>query len=126
MRRDLGDRASATVDTVDELLLDRLDLLKIRDGARAVAILEGASASIWRFRPRLCIAVRDEDQMADLAERIAAFGYRRWRIETPYFNPANFNRREVDLFNGQTALALLAFPEETDVAPVAQTGCVEI
>jgi hypothetical protein len=36
-------------------------------------------------------------------------------MDTALFNPANFNRRETDIFSGRTALALLAIPEEIDV-----------
>ena len=44
------------------------------------------------------------------------FGYQCWRMETPLFDPDNFNRRENDVFEGRSALALLALPEETEVA----------
>jgi hypothetical protein len=40
-------------------------------------------------------------------------------------NPQNFNRRETDIFNGATALALLAIPEEIEV-DVALDECIEI
>jgi hypothetical protein len=46
-------------------------------------------------------------------------------METPLFNPGNFNRRDNDIFAGRTALALLAFPEEIPV-DIALDGCVEL
>jgi hypothetical protein len=46
-------------------------------------------------------------------------------METPLFNPQNFNRRETDIFDGGSALALLAIPEETEV-DVALGECIEI
>ena len=46
-------------------------------------------------------------------------------METALFNPENFNRRETDIFDGGTALALLAIPEEIDV-DVALDECIEI
>ena len=60
-----------------------------------------------------------------LAERVKAFSYRCWRLETALFNAANFNRRDTDIFAGRKALALLAIPEEVDV-DMALDECVEI
>ena len=57
---------SPKVDTLDDLLLDRLDLLKIRTGTDA-EILQGASATMWRLRPMVFIAARDADASATWA-----------------------------------------------------------
>jgi hypothetical protein len=46
-------------------------------------------------------------------------------MQTALFNPANFNRRDTDIFGGEAALALLAIPEEAGVT-VALDGCVEV
>ena len=57
--------------------------------------------------------------------RAKEFGYRCWHFEAPMFNPANFNRRDDDIFSGRSASALLAIPEEAAVdLPLA--GCVEL
>jgi tetratricopeptide (TPR) repeat protein len=111
-------------ETLDELLLERLDLLKVRSTEIAADVLEGASATLWRLRPVLFVAAEDS-AVASLTERVKAFGYRCWQMETALFNPANFNCRDTDIFAGQAALALLAIPEEAGVA-VALDGCVEV
>jgi tetratricopeptide (TPR) repeat protein len=111
-------------ETLDELLLERLDLFKIRS-ERVAAILEGASATLWRLRPTLFIATEDSTAATNLVARVKAFGYRCWSMRTPLFNPGNFNRRETDVFDGEAALALLAIPEEVEVA-IALDGCVEM
>jgi hypothetical protein len=116
---------ATAVDTVDALLLGRLDLLKIGSEVEAVDILEGASATLWRLRPMLFIAAANDVDVANLAARAKEFGYRCWRMETPLFNPDNFNRRDKDIFDAATALALVAIPEEVDVA-LALDGCVEL
>jgi hypothetical protein len=36
-------------------------------------------------------------------------------MDTTYFNPENFNRREADVFAARQALAVLAIPEEANV-----------
>jgi hypothetical protein len=135
MRRALGRSAAQGTDaaeavdvplreSVDELRLERLDWLKV-DDASGVAVLEGAADTLWRLRPRLFLAAADAALLGTLAERVKAFSYRCWRLETALFNAANFNRRDADIFAGRKALALLAIPEETDV-DIALDQCVEI
>jgi tetratricopeptide (TPR) repeat protein len=123
--RPVGDAAAEVADTVDDLLLDRLDLLKIRSAADAPAIVNGASATLWRLRPALFIDARDAIELASLSGRVREFGYRCWRMDTPYFRPGNFDRRDTDIFGGQTALALLGLPEEVEVR-VSLEGCTEV
>jgi tetratricopeptide (TPR) repeat protein len=102
-------------ETIDELRLDRLHLLKINGGTDAFDVLGGAGDTIWRLRPRLFVAATDQGLLDDLALHVKAFGYRCWACEAPLFNPDNFNRREENVFSGQSSWALLAIPEETGV-----------
>jgi hypothetical protein len=53
-----------------------------------------------------------------LADFCKGHGYRAWRLDTKYFNPANFNCRVDDIFDGALAAAMLAVPEEVDVTLV--------
>ena len=116
---------ATVVDTLDALLLDKLELLKIREDAPFSDILEGASESIWapasassnQCARRGCIVYGGAAR--------EGIGYRCWRIETPLFHSANFNRRGTDIFNSEIALALFAIPEEIDTRE-ALGGCVEI
>jgi hypothetical protein len=126
MRRAVSGGADVSEDreTIDQLLLEKLGLLKIQEDALASDVLAGAGATLWRLRPKLFIAVSDATTLGALATQLVSFGYRCWRMETPYFNPGNFYRRDSDIFNGRTALALLALPEEFEIA-VALEGCVE-
>jgi FkbM family methyltransferase len=112
-------------ETLDELLLDRLDWLKINDGSIALQVFEGATDTLWRLRPAMFIAAHDETMLTALKNRVLGFGYRCWRMESALFNPENFNRRDIDIFFGRTALALLAIPEEID-ADIVVDGCVEL
>ena len=117
--------APIDTDTLDELLLDRLDLLKIRSGANAADILQGASDTLWRLRPLLFLSAADVDAIDFLAERAGSFGYRCWRMEVPCFDPDNFNRRDVDILDGAVGWALLAIPEEMEV-PLPFGRCIEL
>ena len=117
--------AMPTTETLDELQLERLDWLKVNESVAALDVLAGASETLWRLRPRLFLAAADEATLGELAQRTREFSYRCWRMETPLFNPQNFNRRETDIFDGGSALALLAIPEEIEV-DVALDECIEI
>ncbi len=117
--------ASEPVDTVDDLLLDRLDLLKIRLDATAADIIDGASETLWRLRPIVFIDAPTAKETVRMAERMQEFGYRCWCMETALFSPNNFNRRDTDIFDGETALGLLAIPEEVE-PPATLDGCTEV
>jgi hypothetical protein len=119
------DEDNEACDTLDDLGLGRLDLLKINDPEAADTILAGAADTLWRLRPVLFIAASDEAALSRSVGRARDFGYRCWRMETTLFNPTNFNRREENIFAGAAALALLAIPEEVEIG-VALDGCVEL
>lgn len=112
-------------ETVDDLRLRRLDLLKVNSAALGLDIVDGAAETLWRLRPTLLIAAADEPSLGTLGERAQALGYRCFRVGAPLFDPRNFNLRNDDIFQGQVALALLALPEEKDEGLVLP-GCVEL
>jgi tetratricopeptide (TPR) repeat protein len=100
---------------IDELALERLDAVKINQGALAPAIVRGASESLWRLRPVLLISEIEPVELDSLVELTRDFSYRSWKMETPLFSPENFNRREEDAFCGRIGTALLCIPEEVDI-----------
>lgn len=112
-------------DTIDDLRLEQLELLKCGVGVDSVDVLNDASETLWRLRPWLFLAVSSHDDLTRLKTCAELHGYRCWKMVTPWFDSANFNRRERDLFDGRSALALVAFPEEVDV-DVALAGCSEL
>ena len=107
------DDAAPDRETIDELRLERLHLLKVNGGTDAFDVIRGAEDTIWRLRPQLFVAATDQELLDDLALHVKAFGYRCWACEAPLFNPDNFNRRGDNVFSGQSSWALLAIPEET-------------
>jgi FkbM family methyltransferase len=113
------------VETLDELQLEQLHWLKINNNTSASDVLDGASEIIWRLRPMLFISVRDSQSLRIAQERAEQFSYRCWRIDTPLFNPNNYNCRATDIFDGQSVSALLAIPEEIE-GDVTLDGCVEL
>lgn len=106
--------AGQRTETIDDLGLERLDLLKIdREDSDALHIIEGARGTLHRLRPRLFVAVSCREALHEIKARLDGLAYACWRAETPMFNPANHNGQDVDLFDGRTSAALLAIPEET-------------
>jgi len=120
----LGGTATPT-ETLDGLQLEQLQLLKIGVDAAVPDVLAGAAQTLWRLRPLLFIALREEATLGELSASAKDFGYRCWKLETRLFNPQNFNRREEDIFAGGKASALLAIPEEIEIQ-IALDGCVEL
>jgi tetratricopeptide (TPR) repeat protein len=118
-------RRSLTIETLDGLRLADLQMLKVNDVNVGLDVLKGGSATLWQLRPKLFMAARDEPALAELSDCVQEFGYRRWKVATPLFNSNNFNRRKNDIFAGRTVLALLAIPEEIEIAN-AFPGHVEL
>lgn len=112
-------------ETIDDLQLKALHWLKINEGPGALDVIDGATESLWRLRPGLFIAALSESAVHELAARVRDFGYQCWKMETAYFNESNFNRREADAFSGQTALAVLAVPEERGI-DIDSGGCEKL
>ncbi len=128
MRRPLAAAATRDAtrdDSIDELQLARLDLLKIGTDADAAAILAGAAQTLWRSRPLLFVAARDAGHARAIGDTVRQYGYRTFAVRTPLFAQGNFNRREDDIFAGAAARAILGVPEEADAA-IAFEGVSEI
>jgi len=108
-----SEAAAPRTETIDELRLPQLDLLKVNESADATLALQGASATLRRLRPRLFIAVLSEQAFDGVAAAITPLRYAYWKAKVPMFNPANFNADGVDVFEGRTSLALVAAPAES-------------
>ena len=115
----------AATETIDELRLAKLDWIKTGEAADPLAVLEGASDTLWRLRPSLFLAVADTQAAMEVAERARDHGYTCWTMTTDLFNPSNFNCLDTDIFSGQTALAVVAIPEEHG-GRIAFEGCEPI
>jgi precorrin-6B methylase 2 len=123
--RDPAHVVTADWDTLDDLGLARLDLLKLDDAASAETILAGAEKALWQLRPMLCISAADDEALDRLAAEVARFGYRCRRMVTPLFNANNFACRTVDIFGGRSAFWLWAVAEESGL-DLSGAGYVEL
>ena len=124
-RRQQGGPPDGSSETIDDLRLEALQWIKISDDTVGLAVLQGAAATLWRHRPSVWAAARDESVLGALAAGARDLGYRCFRIETPLFNPNNFAARSIDVFDGKTSLAVLALPEEIEF-DVTLDHCTEL
>jgi hypothetical protein len=108
---------------LDDLAFAELDLIKVNDSSSAFDVLSGAEQTLWRLRPTLLLRTSGT-RFTELRERIASFGYRCWRVDTPLFSSQNFNRREENVFGARSVVALLGIPEENDVGDTFD--CAEV
>jgi tetratricopeptide (TPR) repeat protein/precorrin-6B methylase 2 len=113
----------APAESIDAMRLEPLHLIKVGVPEWSLSVLQGCADTLWRARPVLLLAAADAGHVATLANHVEQFGYRRWHMNVPLFNPDNFSRRESGAFMADgRAMALLAIPEETDV-DMELTGC---
>ena len=117
-----SDAAEPQRETIDELRLESLHWLKINESTEAAIVIQGAQATLGRLRPRLFIAVPDEEALLRIADTVKGYGYVCWRMEAPMFNRANFNGRDVDVFSGRKSVTLLGVPKESE-SQTAIEGC---
>jgi Flp pilus assembly protein TadD len=117
--------SDADMETIDDLQLKQLHMLKVGEHTPALDVIAGATQTLWQLRPLLFLATTDGEALDVLSRRTADLGYRRWQMDTPLFNPENFNRRENDIFAGKKATVLIGVPEEIEFDP-AFAGCTEL
>lgn len=110
--------------SVDDLHLERLGWVKVDTPEFADRVLAGAGESMWCLRPKFMLAVADVAHGAQVADELKRFGYRCWYHVSNMFNDANFNRRLGDRYDGRSAVAVLAYPEESGLHDVPRI-CVE-
>jgi tetratricopeptide (TPR) repeat protein len=113
------------VETIDDLRLARLDLIKINECGHARSLFEGASESLWRLRPSLLLTVANAATLETLADQVRSFGYRCWRMESKLFEQGNFNACPTDVFPQQRTVAIVGIPEESEIE-LASEECVEL
>ena len=102
---------------IDDLCINRLDVLKLGFAASEPATVSGASATLWRCRPRVLANCANAEDATRLAETLQEHGYRCFSTEVPYFRCDNFNRSPVDHTGNAACLTLLGLPEESGVSP---------
>jgi len=107
--------------SLDELQFEELDVLTANTGTNVADLLDGGWKTLSRHRPILLLAQDSREAVEAQARRVIGAGYRCWCVEMPLFNPANFNRRDDDIFGGRQSIALLAVAEEREMPAPAHS-----
>lgn len=107
------DPSHSPLHTIDDLQLQRLDLIKVNDPAASLSLLAGADRTMWTRRPLLFLRTSGEEDEVAIRDLAAAHAYRCWKVVAPLHDLGNFNRRDTDIFSGGVAHAMLGIPEES-------------
>jgi FkbM family methyltransferase len=103
--------------TIDWLRLDRVDLIKIDVEGMERSVIDGALQTIGRFNPVLYVE-NDRNELADeLIACIAKLGYRLYWHTPRLYSPANFLKREENVFGDIASLNLLCLPDGGQWSP---------
>jgi hypothetical protein len=101
-------------ETIDDLALERLDVLKLQAGCSISEVISGAEATIWRLRPALFIALECGEPIEPAVERLTVLGYRCWSIASATYPAGRFFQLESRAGQGGLAPAIVGIPEERD------------
>ena len=111
-----SDRSSGLVPlsmiTVDDLLLQGCDLMKIDVEGMELDVLLGAVETIARYRPPIYFEQAREERFAQTFEFFERFQYSLfWHVSDP-FNRNNLRRRSENIFGGTREINVVAIPQE--------------
>jgi FkbM family methyltransferase len=80
VRDGFGDLVPTPMRTIDSLDLERCDFIKIDVEGGEPAVLEGASATLARLRPILCLECDQPNAVSPWVDDLLAADYRLWRF----------------------------------------------
>lgn len=95
---------------IDDLGLERCDLIKVDVEGHEASVMAGAMAVVERFRPFLSVETGIEDDDLTWIAPIAALGYRVFCIATKVFNWPNFKDRDISDLSGEVSLNAICIP----------------
>jgi Tfp pilus assembly protein PilF len=102
-----------SIQFVSELRSSRLDWLKFSGTSGAIRAIDATEDAIWTMRPRMLLNVGDD--LADVGDKLASFGYATWLHRSPAYRRGNFNRVAPTVSSDFEQCAILAIPEEIAV-----------
>jgi FkbM family methyltransferase len=100
------------VSTLDELHIERIDLLKIDVEGMEREVLDGAMHSISRHRPVIFCECNSINSGSQLLQFCQQNGYAAFAFLAAAFNRDNFNHVQENIFEDSKELGLLLVPKE--------------
>ena len=101
------------VETIDDLRLERLDLIKADVEGMEKEVLEGAVDTIRRLRPLLYVENDRNDRSNALISFIQQLDYRLWWHLPRLYNPNNYCGESRNVFDNIVSINLFCVPTKT-------------
>jgi FkbM family methyltransferase len=99
--------------TLDSVSLTRCDFLKIDAEGMEKDVLDGAVATIARYRPLLYVENDRQDKSAELIRTIRALGYAMYWHRPYLFNANNFAGNPENIFGNIASINMLCVPTDS-------------
>lgn len=110
------------VNTIDNLGLQKLDLLKIDVEGMELTVLEGGVKTIDKFEPHLIVEDDREGKSEELRKFIRDHGYKMYMHKAPFFNPNNWYGVKENVFGNVVSLNLFCHKREISFDPATTFG----
>ena len=98
--------------TIDSLELLDCQFIKLDVEGMETEALQGAAATIGRFRPILYVENDRQARSAELIGLLQRYGYRLYWHLPPLFNVKNFRGDTENIFGGKVSVNMICIPAE--------------
>jgi len=92
-----------TLNTLDNIGVDKCDFIKIDVEGMEKAVIEGAINKINKFKPILYVEDDRTEKSQELREYIKSLDYKIYKHYPRFFNPQNFYEEPINVFNDTTS-----------------------
>ncbi|KZD08987.1 hypothetical protein AUP43_08210 [Oceanibaculum pacificum] len=106
---DAAERSFETIQMIcaDDLVIQRLDLVKIDAEGMEAEVLRGMIKTLDRLKPAVFAEATSRARSEAVEAILRPLGYRGWTVQAPAFNPDNFRADTYDAFIGATETNIL-------------------
>lgn len=122
-----GTGVKTRLTTIDALGLAECHLIKIDVEGYEIEVLRGGRRTIARHRPMLYVENDRPAKQQEVISLIHKLGYRQYWHTPPLYDPANFNGRKDNIFEGLVSVNVFCVPAESadevaGIAPIDPTN----
>ncbi|SBW13436.1 hypothetical protein BR10RB9215_C10241 [Brucella sp. 10RB9215] len=94
--------------TIDQLSLAKCELIKCDVEGMSNKVIAGALETIKKFKPIIVSEVNDVAEGVDLFNALHGLSYEVWMIQSPAYNPNNFNKNKKNIFGYAAEVSFIA------------------